>query len=462
MAKKKKNFRLIDAVFAAVCIALVAEAVAPTASIGNSQYFWWIFLIIAFCLPYGLIASELGSTYPSEGGMYTWVKKAFGPKWASRVAWNYWVNFPLWIAALAVMVTDIVAGIFEVELSLFWLVVLQLGYTWLVTLLGCFRVGENKYLVNLGTIFKVSFMVGLGVLGIYVFLKTGESANPINSLTDLLPTLDFVGLSFISVIIFNFLGLEIVATFAGDMKKPKREIPKAIMIGAGLIAVFYLLPATGINIALDLDTAASVGIPEAFAALLTQLGVQADIVRVVVIIVGLMFIYALVASIASWSFGVNSVAKFSADDDGLPKIYSKVNKAGVPYVSSILNGVVATVILILGLVFSSLSETASSLFWTFFSLSVVTLLMSYIPLFLAFKKLRKTDNTKRAYKVPGNNFVINLVTYVPLIIVIVSLLFTLFIDFSLESLKANFPLLIGVVISLLIQEIVVSDIKEEK
>ena len=122
--EKKKKFRLVDAILATVCITLVAESVAPTAAIGNSQYFWWIFLILAFCLPYGLITAELGSTFDSEGGMYDWVKKAFGAKWAGRVAWNYWINFPLWIASLAVAVTDVVAGIFEVELSIFWLLVL--------------------------------------------------------------------------------------------------------------------------------------------------------------------------------------------------------------------------------------------------------------------------------------------------------------------------------------------------
>ena len=45
MAKKKK-FKLVDAILATVCITLVAESVAPTAAIGNTQYFWWIFLIL--------------------------------------------------------------------------------------------------------------------------------------------------------------------------------------------------------------------------------------------------------------------------------------------------------------------------------------------------------------------------------------------------------------------------------
>lgn len=459
--EKKKKFKLVDAILATVCITLVAESVAPTAAIGNSQYFWWILLIIAFCLPYGLITAELGSTFDSEGGMYDWVKKAFGKKWAARVAWNYWINFPLWIASLAVAVTDVVAGIFEIELSLVWLLVLQLGYTWLVSILGTQRIGESKWIVNIGTFFKIAFMVGLGALGIYVFFKTGESANPIASVSDLLPTMDLIGLSFISVIIFNFLGFEVVATYTDDMENPKKEIPKALIIGGALMALFYILPATGINIAMTTEQAEAAGITDAFAILLTNLGVNADLIRIIVIAVGLMFIYTMVANIVSWSFGVNSVAKYSAEDGGLPKIFAKENKDQVPYMASILNGVVATVIVILGLILGEVSESASNLFWTFFSFSLVTLLISYIPLFPAFLKLRKTDNTERAYKIPGNGFVLQLVTWIPFIFLVLSVIFTLFGDFTKEYIDANMPLIIGVVVSFVIQEILAARVKKE-
>ena len=458
--EKKKKFKLVDAILATVSITLVAESVAPTAAIGNSQYFWWIFLILAFCLPYGLVTAELGSTFDSEGGMYDWVKKAFGAKWAGRVAWNYWINFPLWIASLAVAVTDVVAGIFEVELSIFWLLVLQLGYTWLVSLLGTARIGESKWIVNIGTFFKVAFMVALGLLGIYVYIKTGESANPINSVTDLLPTMDLAGLSFLSVIIFNFLGFEVVATFTQDMENPKKEIPKALIIGGSLMALFYILPATGINIAMSTADAEVAGITDSFAILLANLGMGADAIRVIVIVVGLMFIYTMVANIVSWSFGVNSVAKYSADDGGLPAIFSKTNKEGVPHMASILNGVVATVIVVVGVILGVVSETASNLFWTFFSLSLVTLLISYVPIFPAFLKLRKTDNTERAYKVPGNNFVINLLTWVPFVLLILGVIFTLFGDFSMEYINENMPLIIGVVVSFVVEEILVARIKK--
>ena len=462
MEKKKKKFKLFDAILATVCITLVAESVTPTAAIGNSQYFWWIFLIIAFCIPYGMISAELGTTYPSEGGMYDWVKRAFGAKMASRVAWNYWINFPLWIASLAVAVTDVVAGIFDIELNIFWLLVLQLGYTWLVSLLGTKRIGESKWIVNIGTFCKILFMVGLGILGIYVFIKTGESANPIESAMDLLPTMDLLGLSFLSVIIFNFLGFEVVATFVDDMENPKREIPKALIIGGVLMALFYILPATGVNIAMTLEEAEAAGITDSFLILLTRIGINADITRAIVIIVGLMFIYTMVANIVSWSFGVNSVAKYSADDGGLPKVFSKTNKEGVPYMSSIMNGIVASVIIIIGIILGEVSESASNLFWTFFSLSLVTLLISYIPLFLSFIKLRKTDKTPRVYKVPGGKVMTALMAYVPFVLLVLSVIFTLFGDFSKDYISSNIPLIIGVVVSVIIQEILAARVKEPK
>lgn len=457
--KKNKKFRLLDAVLATVCITLVVESVAPTAAIGNSQYFWWILLIAGFCVPYGMITAELGTTYPSEGGMYDWVKKAFGKKWAGRVAWNYWVNFPLWIASLAVAVTDVVAGIFDIELSLILLLILQLGYTWLVCWLGNLRVTDTKDLVNLGTVFKVIFVLALGALGIYTFIKTGKSANPVESVVDLLPSLDLAGLSFVSIIIFNFLGFEVVATFVDDMEEPKKDIPKALILGGILMAIFYILPATGVNVSMTLEDAEVAGITESFAILLSNLGVSDVIIRVVVILAGLMFIYTMVANIVSWSFGVNSVAKYAADDGSMPKVFSKTNKEGVPYMASYMNGIVATVIIIIGLILGYVSETASNLFWTFFSLSLVTLLLSYVPLFLAFLKLRKVDKTERIYKVPGRSVMQKIITFIPLILLVLGIVFTLFVDFTKESIIDNLPLIIGVVISVIIQEILVARIK---
>ncbi len=467
MEKRKKKFRLVDAILGTVCLTLVCESVMPTAAIGNTQYFWWILLLVGFCLPYGMITAELGTTYPSEGGMYDWVKRAFGPKWAGRVAWNYWVNFPLWISSLAVAVTDIIAGMFNIELSIIAILIIQLAYIWLVTFLSTKRIGESKEIVNVGTAIKVFLLLGIGILGIYSFVKTGHSANPITSVGDLFPTLDFASLSFISIIIFNFMGFEVVGTWVDDMDEPKKQIPKALIFGGLLMAIFYILPATGFNIAIEANEdwigAGAEIVVDVLKSLFNSVGMNEPMIMALVIVCGLMFIYTFIANIASWSFGVNAVAKYAAEDGSLPKTFSKVNEEGVPHKAAIINGVVASIICIAGVVANLISEDFSASFGLFFSLSWITLLVGYIPMFLAFIKLRRTEpGIERPYRVPVKGFMIYVTALIPFILLIAGVLFTIFGDFSGEYLVGNLPLIVGVVISFILEEIFVSRIKKQK
>lgn len=185
-----------------------------------------------FFIPYGLISSELSSQYPSEGGLYTWVKKAFGAKWASRVAWYYWVNFPLWIASLANLITVYLLQMFGFEMTWPIILTVQLVYILLVTLLGMLNVSRSAWVTNLGAIVKFLFMAGLGGLGIYVLLTQG-SANPVESWTDFLPMIgtegegiSFGGLRYVSLIIFCMLGFEVVSSFGKEMRSPKKKSQK--------------------------------------------------------------------------------------------------------------------------------------------------------------------------------------------------------------------------------------------
>ena len=116
---------------------------------------------------------------------------------------------------------------------------------------------------------------------------------------------------------------------------------------------------------------------------------------------------------------------------------------------------------LIGIVLGEVSETASNLFWTFFSLSLVTLLISYIPLFLAFLKLRKTDKTERVYKVPGSDGFIKVFAIVPFVLLILGVVFTLFGDFTGEYISENMPLIIGVVVSFIVEEILVARVKNK-
>jgi amino acid transporter len=447
--QKKRKFRLFDAVLAAVCIILVVEAAAPSAAIGNSQYFWWLLLLVAFFLPYGLVSAELGSTYTGEGGLFDWVKRAFGRKWGSRVAWYYWVNFALWMASLAVLATGVVEQAFGVEIPLYIAIPAQLVFIWIVSFLSNYSVSENAILINIATVFKIIIMVALGGLGIY-FAVTNGVANPITAPTDLLPTID--GISFIAVIIFNFLGFEVVATFSGEMDEPKRQIPKALLLGGILVAVFYIFAAFGIGVAIPIDelTAAG-GLLDSFAYFFDGLGVGG----IFLIIVGLMFIYTLIINLLSWALGVNYVAMYAADNDALPKVFGKRKKgtSDIPFGASIVNGVVASILVCLAplITFFTGSE---DIFWSFFALQIITLLISYIILFPAFKKLRKIDpNVERPFKVGGGPVLLNIITYVPIVLLVLAVIFCVTWPEE-EGWFVDWALLAGAVIAVVVGEII--------
>ena len=229
--------------------------------------------------------------------------------------------------------------------------------------------------------------------------------------------------------------------------------------------LFRSLPATGFNIALEANAdwvgAGAEIVVDVLNSLFTSVGIGGGALNVLIIVCGIMFIYTFIANIASWSFGVNQVAKYAADDGSLPKGFSPVNEEGVPAKAAIINGVVATIICVAGVVAGEISESFSASFSLFFCLSWITLLVGYIPMFLAFIKLRKTDpDTERPYRVPVKGAMVYVVALIPFVLLIAGVLFTIFGDFTLGYIQDNLPLIIGVVISFILEEIFVARIKK--
>ncbi len=452
MSEKVKKFRLFDAVLAAVCIVLVVESSAPAAAIGNSQFFWWIFLLIGFFLPYGLISAELGTTYEDEGGIYDWVRRAFGNRWGSRVAWYYYINYTLWIASLAVLFFDIIIQITGWEFSVITSIIIQLAFIWVVIFISNFPVSENKWLLNIAAFLKAFIMLSIGLLGIYRAITVG----PANEFTlgSLIPTFDADGLSYISVIIFNFLGFEVVTTFASEMSDPKKEIPKAIILGGIIIALFYLLSAFGISVAIPTEELTiSSGIIESVMLLTGQTE------GIIITIFGIIFLYTLIANLTSWSFGVNYVAKYAADQKALPRVFSIEDKKGMPLGANIINGVIASAIVIIAPFIPS-----QDIFWSFFALNMVTLLMSYILMFPAFLKLRKTDpDAHRPFKINGSDLKLKIMSFVPMILLIISVIFSV-VPLSRDpaELSEKIPLLIGTIVAIIIGEIIAAGAVKSK
>lgn len=439
----KKKFSLFSAILSVICVVFVAEAAAPVAAIGNSQFFWWIFLLIAFLLPYGLISSELGTTYIGDGGIYDWVTKAFGHRWGSRVSWYYWINYPLWLASLAVMCPSLLSLMFGFELSTTVSILVELAFIWIVVWISFFPISDSVWILNGAAVIKMFLAVTLFGLGIYVASTRGVA----NQITpgSLLPSVNLDSLSYISVIIFNLLGFEVICTYADDMENPKKQIPQAIIVAGIVIAAIYILSAFGIGVAIPTDQiSTSSGMMDSLQ-LLT--GSESSWF---ITLMAFLFLLTLFGNMISWSFGVNSTACYAAENGDMPSIFAKRSqKNDMPIGTALMNGIVATIIVVIAPFLPN-----QDLFWAFFSLNLVMLLLSYVPVFPAFYRLRQVDgDTPRPFKVSGGNALLKAFVVIPVAIIVISLIFTAVpLEFDAETLSGKLPITIGSIVFILIGE----------
>ena len=447
-----KKFRLFDVILSVICVVFVAEAAAPVASIGNSQYFWWLFMILAFLLPYGLISCELGTAYAGDGGLYDWIRKAYpNSRWGARASWYYWINFPLWMASLAVMCPQLISTVAGVQLGTLPSIALQLGFIWIITLIALYPVCDSIVILNISAAIKIILALVLGGLGVYYVINHGF----VNDMapTSFLPSFDLHSLSYISVIIFNFLGFEVVCTYADSMRSPRRQIPLAIISGGIVISAIYLFSAFGIGAAVPVnEISPDSGLVDALIAMTGQEGGW------FIAAAALLFLITLFGNMISWSMGVNSTAAYAAERGDMPALFAKRReKNNMPIGAALASGVVASVICLGGVVMEYFLPD-SSLFWSFFALNLVMLLLSYLPIFPAFLKLRKSDpDTPRPFRVPGGKFLLPVIAYVPFVLIIAAIIFTAVpLSFDRPTLSYYLPITAGSLIAVLLGELLIA------
>jgi len=442
----KRKFRMFDVLLLVICVVFVAEAAAPAAAIGNSQYFWWILLIILFQLPYGLIVSELGSTYEAEGGFYDWVKRAFGDRWAARTIWFYWLNYPLWMASLAVLFPKTISLLIGHQLGVLPSLAIELVFIWIVVYLGFTKVSDSRWVMNLSAVLKVFIVAILGGLGIYYVVCNGF-ASPM-TLDSFFPDFgDTRSLTYLSIILFNFMGFEVIATFASSMENPSRQIPRAIIIGGVAVAAIYLIGSFGIGAAIpaaNLDTGSGI---------MDAIGLMAGVGTPLYLVVGVAFLATLFGNMASWSYGVSYVADYAAKDHNMPRVFGIEScRNGMPVGSAVVNGIISSILC--GII--ALPGMAEhGWFWSFFGMSVIFLLLAYIPLFPAFLRLRRDDPDRpRPFRAPGRGIMLQLMVWVPVVLLVLAIAATIVpLNGSAEEL-AKIPMLIATVVFSVLGEVV--------
>ncbi|MCD6426839.1 MAG: APC family permease [Caldisericaceae bacterium] len=394
----KKVLGRWDLLLFTVCAILVLDTVPSSAAMGMQTFFWWVVTLFLFFIPYGMITAELGSAIPNQGGMYVWIRRAFGDTAGSMASWLYWINVAYWMPSVYVLFAGTFASLFFPKMSTWGQIGIAIIMVWLTVYFGILSLGSSKHIPNIGAIAKVVVLLFLGVIGIWSVVHKGF-ANPF-SVRSLFPSWSDT-LGFLPVVVYNYMGFELMSSAGEEMKNPKKDVPRAIFIAGALIFFFYVIGSWGILASLPLDKISIVtGIIDSIKTVMSNFGATTG--GIVTTIFGIIILYTFFANMVTWSIGANRMIAATATEGNFPKIMGHLNKRyATPDMAYIITGIVGTLLLIGN---GLLSNSSANIFWTIFALSSLVFLLPYLLLFPAFLKLRKTEpNLPRPYRVPGGN-----------------------------------------------------------
>lgn len=443
----RKVLRGLDLTLFTVCAILVIDQLAASAAIGPQAVFWWIFTMVLFFIPYGLITAELGSAYPDQGGIYAWVRRAFGPRWGGRTAWLWWINVALWQPSVFILFAGIFAALFMPDLSLWTQIAIAVALTWITVWINIVRLDIGKWVPNLGAIFKVAIMLVIGIGG-FVYASNHGVANEL-TLSSMAPSWG-ASLAFLPVIVYNFMGFELMSGASAEMKNPARDVPLTIAVSGILIAAFYLFATIGILIALPLEEIDLVsGIVDTLRVLLGEGGASGAFV----IALGLMALYSFLANMVTWTMGANRSAAEAAIDGNLPPMFARLHAVHkTPVSAAIVTGVVTTVVIV---IYGFLAADAEDLFWTLFAFSSIVFLLPYLLMFAAFLRLRSIDaSTARPYRVPGGEGGAWVLALLCILFILQAIVFFIYTPGEFDATYAA-SVVIGVLVTILIGEFLV-------
>ena len=379
---------------------LLLETLSAAASIGASAIFWWLFLGVAFLVPFALICAEMGCTYPEQGGIYAWIRDAFGGRWGARASWCYWINTAVWLPAIYILFAGIVAQLFLPGLSLAWQIGIGIGLTWVSMALNLVTLDIGKWVPNLGAVVKVAIFVVI-IAAAAVHVQSEGFANPIN-LETLKPDWNS-SLAFIPAIIYGMLGFELVSASSEEMIDPGRDVPRGVVVSGLLILLLYTLATAAVLAAVPAE---EVDLVEGLVATLERLFGDGAVARVLVAGLGIGALYTFFANGVTWSIGCNRAAAQAARDGELPRWLGVESRRGTPMGAALVMGASSTLTLTL---YGFMAGSGEELFWSLFAFSAVIFLLPYLGLMLAFVRSRARDRERpRPFKLPGGDAVAKL------------------------------------------------------
>lgn len=385
--------------------------IARSARLGAPSVSLWILACVVFFIPLALALIELSSRHPEQGGIYAWVRRAFGPFHGFVAGWCMWVNNLFYFPSLLLFAAANFAIFANPTLvdNRFYSIVFVLALLWLCTGLNVIGLQAGKWLQHLGAVATWVPAALLMICGAIAFVSFGSATS--FAPPELVPRDDLLTtMSLWSSMCFAFSGFEIASMVGQEVKDPRRTIPRGIIVAGVLVTGIYILSSSSVLVAVPAsELVERSGIADAIDLTMERLGLAG-----LGAFTGLLLFVGAVGGTSSWVAGSARVPFAAGVDAVLPRAFAALHpRYRTPHVALVIQAVAAS-LLFLASVFISIGGGETSVQESYDILVNLTILIYFVPYLYLFAawvrlRLRETAVEADAMTVPGGTLGVSLI-----------------------------------------------------
>jgi APA family basic amino acid/polyamine antiporter len=243
MTELRKELTLYGLTMVAIGSCIGSGIFLTPSQIAGHLYSPWLILLIwgiggIVTLTGALTFAELGAMFPSAGGVYVYLKEAYGDLFGYLYGWAYLLVICSGaIAALSIAFAYYLG--FLIPLGDTGIKVVGVTAIVVVTMINIIRVKAGEVFSNIFTGLKLIGVAGVILIG-FLMGNPGLIRHPASTAVSSDNLLVAFGLALIGVL-WSYGGWQHASFVAGEAKDARRMVPRAMIVGALVVALVYLL-----------------------------------------------------------------------------------------------------------------------------------------------------------------------------------------------------------------------------
>jgi APA family basic amino acid/polyamine antiporter len=215
------------------------------------------------CLMGSLCLAELGAMLPKAGGIYVYLREAYGRPIAFLFGWtDFLFSKPASIGALTVVFVGMATKVGRTHLNTWTEVAVEsaviAAMAW-INILGVIWGGRVQALT---TVAKALFLAGVALLPFAAAEWLAIPLEPANLASTVIPAKDTLPKAFAAAllgVLWAYNGWESLGAVAEEIREPQRNIPRSLFGGLGILIVLYVSATVAYHLALPMNELVAAG-----------------------------------------------------------------------------------------------------------------------------------------------------------------------------------------------------------